>query len=263
MTLSEIRDAVVEFVEWHGAEHEDGCPCDDTCDCEYKPFNDRINQACRALDERAAADALDARQAPAELPKLYRGHIDPDCEVYREVGAFCTCETPEEKAERARECAEIEAEQEKAQAPAESPVLAPTHPERTRDVLLELARWIRQPGNINRDDAVDEIARLLTNNAIAVMMQPAEPPADLKEQSAVDKSYPATVRKKIEANRGRLKVGQVWREMDKRVTNRRVRIIEIGPTHAVVANVHQPSLVTRIRIDRFKPGSTGFELVSG
>lgn len=33
----------------------------------------------------------------------YNGHIDSDCEVYRGVGWMCTCETPEEKAERKAE----------------------------------------------------------------------------------------------------------------------------------------------------------------
>jgi hypothetical protein len=66
MTLSEIRDAFYEYVEWHGATHgidPSGieCPQDDTCECEFKPFNDRINEAYRALDELAKADALDAR----------------------------------------------------------------------------------------------------------------------------------------------------------------------------------------------------------
>ena len=50
-------------------------------------------------------------------PKLYKGHIDPDCEVYRGVGGFCTCETPEEKVERQRELDERDS--------ASNPVSAP------------------------------------------------------------------------------------------------------------------------------------------
>jgi hypothetical protein len=38
------------------------------------------------------------------------GHPDSDCEVARGVGALCTCATPEDKAEWARERAEVEAE---------------------------------------------------------------------------------------------------------------------------------------------------------
>jgi hypothetical protein len=75
MTLSEIRDAFYEYVEWHGATHgidPSGieCPQDDTCECEFKPFNDRINEAYRALDELAKADALDAR------PQTWQPDVD-------------------------------------------------------------------------------------------------------------------------------------------------------------------------------------------
>lgn len=34
--------------------------------------------------------------------------------------------------------------------------------------LARLARWIRTPGNISLDDAIDECARLLENNAAAL-----------------------------------------------------------------------------------------------
>ncbi len=33
------------------------------------------------------------------------------------------------------------------------------------DPMLKLAAWIRMPGNINVEDAIDECARLLENNA--------------------------------------------------------------------------------------------------
>lgn len=38
----------------HGADHEDTCPADDTCDCRYKARNDAVNAACRYL--RAASE---------------------------------------------------------------------------------------------------------------------------------------------------------------------------------------------------------------
>jgi hypothetical protein len=43
--LQECMDALKEMAEWHGGTHEDDCPMDDTCDCEHKPFNDRVNGA--------------------------------------------------------------------------------------------------------------------------------------------------------------------------------------------------------------------------
>lgn len=47
--------ALDEMCEWHGATHEPGCSEDDTCDCLHKPFNDRVNEACKA-GERALAE---------------------------------------------------------------------------------------------------------------------------------------------------------------------------------------------------------------
>ena len=97
-------------------------------------FNPKRLQECGIQVERAdfwVRDAVtnevrlmidaewDAVMEPSPAPKLYNGHIDPDCEVYRGVGWMCTCETPEEKADRARERAEIEAERER------SPTLVP------------------------------------------------------------------------------------------------------------------------------------------
>lgn len=40
--------ALGEIGKYHGAEHEEDCPCDDTCDCKHKEFNARINDAYRA-----------------------------------------------------------------------------------------------------------------------------------------------------------------------------------------------------------------------
>ncbi len=65
-------------------------------------------------------------------------------------------------------------------------------------------------------------------------------------------------------------VGQVWQDNDPRGYGRRIRIVEIGDTHAVV-ELHQPRRVghntakpgrrTRIRLDRFRPTSTGYRYI--
>lgn len=66
--------------------------------------------------------------------------------------------------------------------------------------------------------------------------------------------------------------GQIWQDNDKRGYGRRVRIVEIDTTHAVVelavprgAGHHhaKPGRRTRIRLDRFRPTSTGYRYVSG
>jgi hypothetical protein len=67
-----------------------------------------------------------------------------------------------------------------------------------------------------------------------------------------------------------VRVGQVWRDNDKRACGRKVRVVEIDGTHAVV-ELHQarsvghqgakPGRRTRIRLDRFRPTATGYVLV--
>jgi hypothetical protein len=66
-------------------------------------------------------------------------------------------------------------------------------------------------------------------------------------------------------------IGQIWQDNDPRSYGRRLRIVEIDDTHAVV-ELHQPRLPvssakpgrrTRIRLDRFRPTSTGYRYVNG
>jgi hypothetical protein len=64
-------------------------------------------------------------------------------------------------------------------------------------------------------------------------------------------------------------IGQIWQDNDPRSYSRKVRIVEITDTHAVV-ELHQPRLPvssakpgrrTRIRLDRFRPTSTGYRYI--
>ena len=67
-----------------------------------------------------------------------------------------------------------------------------------------------------------------------------------------------------------VRVGQVWADNDKRSHGRRVRVVELDGTHAIVTQVDIRGVVdsrrrerrTRIRLDRFKPTSTGYRLVT-
>ncbi|KOU20931.1 hypothetical protein ADK52_25415 [Streptomyces sp. WM6372] len=65
-------------------------------------------------------------------------------------------------------------------------------------------------------------------------------------------------------------VDQIWQDNDKRGYGRRVRIVEIAGTHAVVElivprgaghNGAKPGRRTSIRLDRFRPISTGYRYV--
>jgi hypothetical protein len=63
--------------------------------------------------------------------------------------------------------------------------------------------------------------------------------------------------------------GQIWADNDKRCAGRQVRIVEVDSTHALV-ELHVPRAVgddhakpgrqTRIRLDRFRPTTTGYRL---
>jgi hypothetical protein len=67
-----------------------------------------------------------------------------------------------------------------------------------------------------------------------------------------------------------VRVGQVWQDADKRGYGRRVRVVEVDATHAVVElfvgrgtgnDQAKPGRRTRIRLDRFRPTSTGYRLI--
>ncbi|MEY9876608.1 hypothetical protein ABH931_006118 [Streptacidiphilus sp. MAP12-33] len=65
-----------------------------------------------------------------------------------------------------------------------------------------------------------------------------------------------------------VRVGQIWQDNDPRSYGRKLRVLEVGDTHALV-ELHQPrrdtnakrGRQTRIRLDRFKPTSTGYRLI--
>jgi hypothetical protein len=64
-------------------------------------------------------------------------------------------------------------------------------------------------------------------------------------------------------------VHQVWQDNDPRSAGRQVRIVELTDTHAVVRLVQArnpvgsatPGRRTRIRLDRFRPISTGYQYI--
>jgi hypothetical protein len=64
-------------------------------------------------------------------------------------------------------------------------------------------------------------------------------------------------------------VGQIWQDNDPRSYSREIRIVAMDDTHATV-ELHQPRLPvssakpgrrTRIRLDRFRPTSTGYRYI--
>lgn len=65
-------------------------------------------------------------------------------------------------------------------------------------------------------------------------------------------------------------VGQIWQDNDPRGHGRRIRIVSVTGTHALVESLSprrtrhlhaKPGRRTRIRLDRFKPTSTGYQYI--
>lgn len=66
-----------------------------------------------------------------------------------------------------------------------------------------------------------------------------------------------------------VKVGQIWADNDKRAGERQVQVLSVDETHATVRQYHPRDIafgttnrLTQIRLDRFRPTSTGYRLVS-
>ena len=57
-----------------------------------------------------------------------------------------------------------------------------------------------------------------------------------------------------------VKAGQIWKDNDKRVGERFLKILELQDDKAVVVNV-ETNKKTKISLTRFKPTSTGYVLV--
>ena len=58
-----------------------------------------------------------------------------------------------------------------------------------------------------------------------------------------------------------VQVGQVWRDMDKRMSGRKLRVVRIEGEKAIMENVLCDKLRTKVSIRRMRPGSTGYERV--
>lgn len=62
----------------------------------------------------------------------------------------------------------------------------------------------------------------------------------------------------------RIRVGQIWESLDRREAGRRFEILDITgyPGYILVQTLGVGGRQTRIRLDRFRPGSTSYRLVS-
>lgn len=59
-----------------------------------------------------------------------------------------------------------------------------------------------------------------------------------------------------------IKVGQIWQDNDKRMNGRQIKVISIEGAYAFCRHPQGIGRPVRIRLDRFRPTSTGFVLIS-
>ena len=57
-----------------------------------------------------------------------------------------------------------------------------------------------------------------------------------------------------------VKVGQVWQDVDDRMNGRRIKVVRLEVRYAI-CDVVGAGRQTKIRLDRFKPTSTGYRLI--
>lgn len=55
--------------------------------------------------------------------------------------------------------------------------------------------------------------------------------------------------------------GQVWEDADPRSVGRKLRILEVGETHATVQSPTGKGRIGTIRLNRFRPTSNGYRLI--
>lgn len=59
----------------------------------------------------------------------------------------------------------------------------------------------------------------------------------------------------------KVKAGQVWRDNDQRMGPREIKVLAIEGDRAIVQRVSGVGTKTKIRLDRFRPTTTGYRLV--
>ena len=64
------------------------------------------------------------------------------------------------------------------------------------------------------------------------------------------------------AEQDQVEVGQVWEDNDPRSAGRRLRVLAVDATHAIVQSPTGLGRKTRIRLDRFRATSTGYRRIS-
>lgn len=131
--------------------------------------------------------------------------------------------------------------------------------ERERNALVELAElWWETRGFIPPAfDFVVRDGRVELGVAI-FQLHPELFQRDWKALQPMIAAYPGMANPNVTRDGTEVKIGQVWRDLDKRMRGRTIEIRAVSDGYAFAG----PSLKTKIRISRMHKHSSGFELVS-
>ncbi len=142
-----------------------------------------------------------------------------------------------------------------------------------------LADTLTEPGDgtvliARRGDAYEAIVRDDTNGTGQgrhwyLAANPEEPMTWRTALEYADQVYALGAPLTPAAPRNVVRPGQVWADNDKRSSSRKLRVVEVDETHAIVEEYippgarlrTKPPRRSRIRLDRFRPTATGYRLV--
>jgi hypothetical protein len=106
-----------------------------------------------------------------------------------------------------------------------------------------------------------ELRNVIGWNGIIISLGPEENLKTLSEPAA--RELYLHLKDRFEgkkATNGEILIGQVWKSNDTRAPDRKVEILEVGNTHAVVKNLRN-NVRTRISLKGFKDSSRGYSLL--
>jgi len=107
-----------------------------------------------------------------------------------------------------------------------------------------------------------ELRNLIGWRGIMISLGPDESLKTLSEPAARELYLQLKERfEGLKSTNGEILVGQVWKSNDSRAPDRKVEIMEVGNTHAVVKNLRN-NVRTRISLKGFKDSSRGYKLES-
>lgn len=106
-----------------------------------------------------------------------------------------------------------------------------------------------------------ELRNLIQWNGTIIGLGPDEKLSTLSEPAARELYLQLKDRfEGVKATNGEILIGQIWKSNDRRNPGRKVEVVQIGNTHAIIKNTTS-GVKTRVSIAGFKDKSRGYSLV--